>query len=417
ETEYYKRLGVEPTCTPEELKKAYRKMAIKYHPDKNQGNKEAEEKFKEISEAYDILSDPDKRKMYDQYGTQGVREGGFAQHSAEDIFSQFFNMGGFQNMGDDEAAEFGGFSGFSNLFGNKRARAAKGEDIVHESNRTLEELYNGKLVKLSINRDTVCRTCSGSGSNKPGVTSTCPKCKGKKVIYVTQQRGPMMTQSQAKCPECHGTGDKIAEADKCKTCHGKKLEVTQKIVQVQVEKGSRDGQKIVLEGQGSEMPGAAAGDVIIVIREKPHHLFTRRGDDLMMKKSIKLLDSLVGASFLVPSISGKKLWVNIKKGECIKPGEIRAIVGEGMPHYKRDTHKGNLIIEFDVEYPSHLSDEAIHKLESVLPKSSTPTANKSECKEVSLNKVKPMHHSGGAYDEDFDRGQIPPGVNPANCQQ
>ncbi|EFA81620.1 heat shock protein DnaJ family protein [Heterostelium album PN500] len=420
EKEYYDRLGVDPSCSNDDLKKAYRKMAMKYHPDKNQGNKEAEEKFKEISEAYDILSDPEKRKMYDSYGAQGLKEGGFSQHSAEDIFSQFFNMGGFSGMGDDEAADFGGFGGFGNIFGGgKRSRGPqRGEDIVHETNRTLEELFNGKTVKLSINRDTICKTCNGSGSNKPGVTSTCPKCHGKKVIFVTQQRGPMITQSQAKCPECNGTGDKIADADRCPTCKGKKVTVTQKIVQIQVEKGMRDGQKIALPGMGSEAPGCEPGDVIIIVRERPHALFQRKGNDLYMKKKIKLLDSLAGTSFTFNGISGKRIWVNLKKGDTIKPGDIRAIVGEGMVVYKHENQRGNLIIEFDVEYPT-LSDDNIKKLEEILPKTSLPTCSKADCKEVSLNKVnlQSQHQASGGYDDDFDRARGHPGVQAANCQQ
>ncbi|EGG17300.1 heat shock protein DnaJ family protein [Cavenderia fasciculata] len=425
ERDYYDRLGVDPGSTQDEIKKAYRKMAIKYHPDKNQGDKTAEEKFKEISEAYDAIGDPEKRKMYDDYGKDGLKEGGFQSHTADDIFSQFFNMGGFSGMSDEDAdfGGFGGFSGFAHRYGGKRSRSVKGADIHHEMKRTLEELYNGKLVKLSINRDIVCTTCNGTGANKPGLNSICTKCKGAKVVLVTKQQGHMITQMQQACPQCHGTGSTLKEEDKCPKCKGKGVTVGQKIVQIQVEKGMRDGQRIVLNGEGSECPGGPPGDVIMTIREKPHAIFKRIGNDLVMEKKIKLMDALSGNSFVIPHLSGKKLWVNLSKSDPPKTGDQRAIMGEGMPILRQEGHYGNLIVQFEIEYPVLTADQ-ITKLEAILPKTPAPTTSKSDCKSVTLEKrftpsKDPQHHSGG-YDDDFERGGghgMPAGINAQNCQQ
>eukprot|EP01133_Synstelium_polycarpum_P013447 gene13447-15849_t len=433
EKEYYERLGVDPACSQDDLKKAYRKLALKYHPDKNQGEgkKAAEEKFKEISEAYDTLSDPDKRKAYDNYGTEGIKQGGYSASSAEDIFSHFFNMGGFNGFEQEEGGDFGGFGGmggFGNFFkqrggmGGMGGGRSRGEDIVHEMNRTLEELYNGKLVKLSINRDVICGTCNGSGSKKPGVTSTCGKCKGKKYVMNVTKNGPFVQQSQGICPDCKGSGDSIPEADKCGTCRGKKIVPSKKIVQVQVEKGTKDGQKMVISGEGSEYPGQQTGDVVIIVREKPHATFKRVGNDLFMAKKIKLCDSLAGVSFVVTSISGKPLWINSPKGDPIKPGDMRGVAGEGMPVYKSATQKGNLVIKFDVEYPT-LTAAQISKLEEILPKSAPPTQSKRDCKEASLTKISiqqpQQQQQHQAYDTDFDHPSqgIPAGMNAQQCQQ
>eukprot|EP01132_Coremiostelium_polycephalum_P007790 gene7790-9589_t len=414
ETTYYERLGVSPDCSQDDLKKAYRKMAIKYHPDKNQGEgkEKAEEKFKEVSEAYEVLSDPEKRKTYDSFGSDGLKEGGFHATSAEDLFSHIF--GGANGFDFGEFGMGGGGGGFSSFFGGggmgggRGARGpSKGENIEHEMYRTLEELYNGKLVKISINRDQVCSVCHGTGANKSGVTSTCDKCKGKKVVFLTKQLGPgMVQQVQSACPDCHGTGEKIREEDKCKNCKGKKVVPSKKIVQFQVEKGTKDGEVICLRGEGSEYPGLPSGDVLITIRERPHGVFTRRGNDLLYKKKIKILDSIAGCSFIVNTLDGRKLWINHKKGDIIKTGDIRVAEGEGMPIQGREGKKGNLNIEFDVEYPSHLSDSDIKKLEEVLPKSAHPSVSMRECKEIPLTKprVSHPHTSKQPYDDYFEQG-------------
>ncbi|KAK5583550.1 hypothetical protein RB653_005147 [Dictyostelium firmibasis] len=431
EKEYYDRLGVKSDCTEDQLKKAYRKMAIKYHPDKNQGpgKDAAEAKFKEISEAYEVLSDPEKRKMYDSYGSEGMKESGFHASSAEDLFSHFFGAGGggggFNFGGGGE--EFGGFNfgnmgGMGGMGGGGHKKRRKGEDIEHEMNRTLEELYNGKLVKISINRDEICKVCKGTGSNKPGVTATCNTCHGSRYVFQKKQMGPgMIQQVQSACPDCHGTGEKIKEEDKCKECKGKKVTPGKKIVQFQVEKGTRDGERIMLQGQGSEYPGVPPGDVIITIREKSNPNFKRNGDNLIYTKRIKLLDSIAGGQFILNTLDHRKLWVNHDKGDIIKQGDMRFIENEGMP-IKGTSRKGKLIIAFDIEYPSNLTNDDIEKLSKILPKSATPTVSKSDCKSVGLSKVnfntnESSHGAGGAYQQHggaYGHKQQQQGFNPAD---
>ncbi|KYR00928.1 heat shock protein DnaJ family protein [Tieghemostelium lacteum] len=425
ESTFYERLGVSPDCTEDELKKAYRKMAIKYHPDKNQGSgkEAAEEKFKEISEAYEALSDPEKRKMYDQYGQDGLKEGGFHATSAADLFSQFFGGmggGGFNFGGEGMDFDgFEGFGGFGGMGGRGRSRGpGKVEPINHDMWRTLEELYNGKIVKIAINRDVICQTCNGKGSNKPGVNATCSQCHGQKVVFLQKQVGPgMIQQIQSKCPKCHGTGETLKDEDKCQTCKGKRVVPSKKIVQFQVEKGSKDGEQLVLHGEGSEYPDMKTGDVVITIRERPHNIFKRQGADLLFSKKIKLLDSIVGYQFVITTLDNRKLWVqHNSKTDILKQGDLRVVDSEGMP-MKGKSKKGNLIIQFDIEYPVSLSQEDIRKLEAILPKSQPPTVNKSDCREVSLKKYEHYQHTNAEqeYEERFRNSH--PGVNAQNCQQ
>jgi DnaJ family protein A protein 2 len=226
ETLYYELLGVEPTADAEAIKKGYRKMAVKYHPDKNPNNPQAQEKFKEVGEAYEVLSNPEKRKLYDQYGKEALKDGGHA--SAEDIFSQFFG---------------GGFSSFFGGGGNRGPR--KGDDIVHEIQCTLEDLYKGKTTKLAVTRSVICTKCEGSGTRDPSVASgKCKTCEGRGIRLIVKQLGPgMIQQMQTVCSDCGGKGETIKEEDKCKNCKGKKVTKEKKILQVFVEKGMKHGQK------------------------------------------------------------------------------------------------------------------------------------------------------------------------------
>jgi len=202
-------------------------MAIKYHPDKNPNNPEAEAKFKEISEAYEILSDEQKRQMYDKYGKDALKEGGFSAHSAHDIFEQFFG------------------GGFSSFFGGNRG-PRKTEDIVHELQVTLDDLYKGKQTKLSVTRNIICIGCSGSGTKSGAAVGKCKTCDGRGIRLIIKQLGPgMIQQMQTVCPDCGGKGEQIKEEDKCGNCKGKKVVKDKKVLTVYVEKGMRHGQKVV----------------------------------------------------------------------------------------------------------------------------------------------------------------------------
>jgi len=414
ETEFYDRLGVTPETNKEDIKKAYRKLAVKFHPDKNPNNPEAVEKFKEISEAYEVLSDDNKRQMYDKYGKDGLREGGFAAHSAQDIFEQFFGGG------------FGSFFGGGGARGPRRT-----EDIVHELQVTLEDLYRGKTTKLSVTRNVICQTCTGNGT-KSGVTGgKCKTCDGRGVRVIIKQIGPgMIQQMQTVCNECGGKGETIKEEDKCKDCKGKKVTKEKKILNVYVDKGMKHGQKIVFSGESDEAPGQEPGDIIFVLIEKKHEVFKRNGNDLYIEATIPLIEALGGFAFSIKHLDDRNLLIKSDKGDVITPGEVRMLANEGMPIHKRPMENGNLYIQFTIEFPKPgtLNPTQIQQLEKVLPpRRAVP---KGEFEEVHLTKVNANERGagqrangagGGMYgrrgDEDSDDEEHSGGGQRVQCAQ
>jgi len=271
ETKLYDILGVSPEASENDLKKAYRKLALQYHPDKNP---DAGDKFKEITAAYEVLNDPKKREAYDQYGEKGLTEnGGFA--GAEDLFSALFGGGG---------GFFGGGGG-----GRGRERERRGKDVPHQLKVSLEDLYRGKTSKLALQKTVICAECDGVGGKK-GSVKTCDPCNGKGVTIRLRQLGPgMVQQVQQVCSECGGEGETIKEKDRCKNCKGKKVEAQRKVLEVHVDKGMKDGQKITFSGEGDQTPGVIPGDVIIILEEKSHPIFKRKNQDLIMEQKNKSL--------------------------------------------------------------------------------------------------------------------------------
>jgi len=307
ETELYDRLGVSPQASGEDIKKAYRKMAIKYHPDKNPNNPEAEAKFKEISEAYEVLSDENKRQMYDKYGKEALKEG--TGHSAHDIFEQFFG------------------GGFGNFFGGGPRGPKKTEDIVHELQVTLEDLYKGKTTKLSVTRNIICSSCSGSGTKSGANVGKCKGCDGKGIRVIIKQLGPgMIQQMQTVCPECGGKGEQIKDEDKCNLCKGKKVVKDKKVLTVYVDKGMKHGQKIVFSGESDEAPGMEPGDIAFVLVEKKHDIFKRNGNDLYMEATIPLLEALGGYTFTIKQLDDRILLIKSEKGDIITPGKYYSFI-------------------------------------------------------------------------------------------
>jgi len=379
ETEFYERLEIPPTASVEDIKKAYKKLAIKFHPDKNLNNPSASEKFKEISEAYEILSDDKKRQMYDKYGKDAMKEGGFSAHSAEDIFASFFGGGGFGGM-------FGG---------GGRQGPRKGENIMHELQVSLEDLYKGKTSKLAVQRNVLCPKCEGSGA-KPGVEPIkCKTCDGKGIRLIIKQMGPMIQQMQTVCGDCGGKGEIIKEEDKCKNCKGKKVEKDKKVLQVYVDPGMAHGQKIVFAGEADEAPGMEPGDIIFVISEKKHDTFKRQGIDLWMEYTLPLIEALAGFDFTIKHLDDRVLHIKSEKGDVVKPGDIRTIVGEGMPTHKRPFDKGNLYIKFNIEFPKpgFLKDvKQTQQLESILGHKRPPTTPSDNLEEVALTKYNESEH-------------------------
>lgn len=305
DTRYYDILGVSKNASQDDLKKAYKKAAIKNHPDKG-GDPE---KFKELAQAYEVLSDPEKREIYDQYGEDALKEGmggGAGGHDPFDIFQSFFG-----------GSPFGGSSR-----GGRRQR--RGQDVVHPMKVSLEDLYLGTTKKLSLTRNGICSKCKGKGS-KSGDSMTCPGCQGSGMKVTIRQLGPsMMQQMQHPCNECKGTGETINEKDRCSACKGEKVVPEKKVLEVVVEMGMQNGQKITFPGAADEAPDTITGDVIFVIQQKEHPKFKRKGDDLFVEHNLSLTEALCGFQFVLTHLDGRQLLIKSNPGELVKPGESYA---------------------------------------------------------------------------------------------
>lgn len=408
---YYDLLGVSKDAGDADIKKSYRKLAMQYHPDKNPGNPEAAEKFKEVTRAYEVLSDPEKREIYNRYGEEGLREGGGGPgFSADDIFSQFFG---------------GGFFGGGGRRGAGGSRQRKGEDLIHPLKVTLEDLYKGKTTKLSLQKHVLCSECAGKGSKNPNAVQKCAGCRGQGIKVTLRQIAPgMVQQLQQTCPECRGEGQVIREKDRCTKCQGSKIYQEKKVLDVHIDKGMKAGQKIVFSGEGDQAPDIIPGDIIVTLQQKEHAVFRREGNDLLMEHPLTLYEALCGFQFFVQHLDGRVLHVKSTPGEVITPGDIKCIEGEGMPTYKRPFEKGRLVVRFAVQFPKTLSPENIKQLDKALPhppaaKQPKP-AKDAEVEEVVLSSFVPNdgtgHHHGAqreAYDED-EEGHPQPGVS---CSQ
>ncbi|XP_051917242.1 dnaJ homolog subfamily A member 4 [Hippocampus zosterae] len=379
ETGYYDLLGVGSKASADEIKKAYRKLALKYHPDKNPNEGE---KFKLISQAYDVLSDPKKRDLYDQGGEQAIKEGGMGGGSSPmDIFNMFFGGGG------------------------RMQRERRGKNIVHQLSVTLEDMYNGSTRKLALQKNVICEKCEGYGGKK-GTLEKCSGCKGRGVQIKVQQIGPgMIQQIQSMCGDCHGQGESFSSKDRCKNCSGHKVERKKKILEVHIDKGMRDGQKITFHGEGDQEPDLEPGDVIIVLDQKEHGLFKRSDDNLTMTMSIKLVEALCGFKKAISTLDDRTLLISSQPGEVIKNNDTKVIQNEGMPVYRSPYEKGQLFIQFQVEFPEKhwLPEHLMFQLERLLPpREDVLIADDME--EVELCEVdersQQRNYGGEAYEED-----------------
>lgn len=347
ETGYYDILGVKPNCSSDDLKKAYRKLALKYHPDKNPNEGE---KFKQISMAYEVLSDPDKRQIYDEGGENAIKKGGGGGggfHSPMDLFDMFFGGGG---------------------FGGGRQRERKGKDLVHQMQVSLEEIYNGAVRKLALQKNVICEKCEGRGGKK-GAVESCGTCQGKGVEVKIQQIMPGFVQKHEQiCRACQGQGEIINAKDRCKTCNGKKTVRDRKILEVHIEKGMQDGQRIIFSGEGDQEPDLQPGDIIIVLDVKKHPVFQfGNGTDLAMVMDLQLVEALCGFQKVIKTLDQRDLVITSLPGEVIKDNEIKCVMGEGMPEYKNPFEKGRLIIQFNVIFPNAIPTELVASLEQCLP--------------------------------------------------
>jgi len=385
-SKFYEVLGVQKDASDSEIKKAYRKLAVKHHPDKG-GDANM---FKEISHAYDVISDPEKRQIYDEYGEEGLEGGGGGGHSAEDVFEQFFGGG------------FGGFGG-----GGRPRGPKKGEDITHPLHVTLENLYNGKTSKLALNKNTVCKDCKGKGTKNPNAKTQCDDCGGQGYRVITRQIGPgMIQQLKAVCPACKGDGNGIKPQDRCTACSGKKIIPERKVFEIHVEKGMQHNQKITLSGEADESPGVLPGDVVVVIQQREHEKFLRKGDDLLMSHTITLVEALTGTEFVLTHLDDRKILVKTAAGEIVRPGDVKALDEEGMPMHKNPFLKGRLFVKFDIEFPKSGSLDAasMQKLTQVLPARPMPSIP-SDAEEhfLTASSIDQMGQRGGhGHDDDDD---------------
>eukprot|EP01006_Ploeotia_vitrea_P020387 TRINITY_DN52659_c0_g1_i1.p1 TRINITY_DN52659_c0_g1~~TRINITY_DN52659_c0_g1_i1.p1 ORF type:complete len:422 (+),score=34.17 TRINITY_DN52659_c0_g1_i1:171-1436(+) len=391
---FYKVLGVEKTATTAEIKKAYRKLALQNHPDRG-GDAE---KFKLIGEAAEVLCDEEKRSLYDKYGKEGLEGGGGGGESADDIFSMFFGGGR----------------------GRGRSGPTRGEDITHPLKASLEDLYNGKTVKLAINRNKLCEECDGRGG-KEGCEKSCYDCQGRGMKVQLRQIGPgMVQQIQSGCSTCSGTGKILNEKDKCKSCNGKKTYKDRKILEVAIEKGMKNGQKIKFADEADELPGTIPGDVVFVIQEKEHDVFKRKQADLLCQIDISLTECLCGFTKTITHLDGRVLVVKVDPGTITKPDQVKVIQGEGMPLHGSPFTKGKLFVLFKVKFPETISQSTVNALKATLPTVTPPTltGEEEECNMTNVDvsqfgQTSTGHNSMSATDSDDEGGR---GGQKVQCQ-
>ena len=385
----YEVLGVDKDASAADIKKAYRKLAIQHHPDKG-GD---EEKFKEITRAYEVLGDAEKKSRYDQFGEDGINDGGSGGADPRDMFEMFLGGGGGRRGG--------------------RQGRRKGQDVVHPIKVTLEQLYNSVTKKLAINRDVI---------DKAEGVRECSDCDGRGVKIQVIRMGPLVQQAQTPCGACGGEGRRC------------RLKKEREVLEVFVPKGSPNGHKVTFTGKADESPNADPGDVVFVVQEEPHKTFTRKGADLFIKKKITLLEALTGFKLVVEHLDGRKLFIKSNPGEIVRPSleggaGIKAVRGEGMPSLQNPFLKGNLFILLEIVFPTSVDQRVATALKSVLPQSgdfgSMPADDDhsyelhfTEDIDVNESSKSSAHGAGGeAYNEDEDGGSHGSGHPGVQCRQ
>ena len=345
--DYYDVLGVDKSADATAIKKAYRKLAMKYHPDKNPGDKEAEEKFKEINEAYEVLSDETKRRNYDQFGHEGVNGQGFG--GAGGFGGQGF--GGFDDIfGDIFGDMFGG--GFSGGSRQRRRGPERGADIKQRVNISFEEAAFGKKVQVKINRSEECDQCHGSGA-KPGTSKkTCPTCHGSGQVQSVQRTPFGNIASTRTCSTCNGEGEVIDSP--CSKCHGKGSIRKTKTIEVDIPAGIDNGQMIKLGGQGElGTRGGPRGDLYIEVNVQSHPLFTRDGYDVYLEMPITFAQATLGERIQVPTLDGK---VEYEIPEGTQTGTVFRLKGKGIPKLRSNV-RGDQYVKVTVEIPKKLNEK------------------------------------------------------------
>ena len=354
--DYYEVLGVDKTASEDEIKKAYRKIAIKYHPDRNPGDKEAEEKFKEAAEAYNVLHDPKTRQQYDQFGFAGPGAGGGfdfsgfggASMNMDDIFSMFGDIFGGHG--------FGGFGG-----GARRPQQHRGSDLRLKVKLTLEEINTGVTKKFKVRKDIPCPHCSGTGAEAGSQKEQCPTCHGQGYITHTTQSIFGMMQQQSVCPTCGGEGMVIK--NKCKHCGGTGVEKGEEVVEINIPAGVAEGMVVNVPGKGNAgKHNGTSGDIQVFIAEEPHETFIRDGNDLIYNLLLDFPTAALGGEIEIPTIEGSKVKIPISNGT--QPGKTLRLRGKGLPVVQGyGSGRGDLVVNISVYVPKTLSKEEKQAIE------------------------------------------------------
>ncbi len=353
--DYYEVLGVGRSSTPEEIKKAYRKAAIKYHPDKNPDNTEAEEKFKEAAEAFDVLSDPNKKARYDQFGHAGMDGGaggfggGAGGFSMDDIFEHF---------GDIFGGHFGGFGGGGGR--RQQQRVNRGSDLRVTVKLTLSEIVNGVDKKIKINKLNSCDTCGGSGAKDSNSYTQCGQCNGSG--YVTQVVNTFFgrTQTTQQCPNCGGSGKIITQ--KCGSCRGEGVTNAEEVVEIRIPAGVGRGMQLSVSGKGNAARnGGVNGDLLVVIDEIPDPQLTRDGNNLIYNLTISIPEAVMGGSVEIPIVDGS---AKIKIDKGTQAGKVLRLKGKGIPDVN-GYGVGDLIAVVDIHIPSGVDKKDRELLEQL----------------------------------------------------
>jgi len=345
--DYYEVLGIDRNAGTEDIKKAYRKMAIKHHPDRNPGDKDAEEKFKEAAEAYEVLSDPEKRRRYDQFGHEGVRSTGYQGFTnVEDIFRSFgdffTDFGGFGDI-------FSGFGG-GRRSGGTRTRVYQGQDLQVNLKLTLEEIQTGITKKIKIRRMVPCGACKGTGAEGGKSKTTCPVCNGAGEIRQVQRTAFGQFVNISACHNCNGEGSVIRNV--CPVCHGDSRERNEDLIQVKIPPGVSTGNYIPLRGQGDAGKyNGPPGDIVVLIEEKEHEYFERHGDDVLLEVNISFAQAAMGDKIEIPTLNGK---VKLEIPPGIQSGKILRMRGKGLPRIN-SSRQGDQLIRVLVHTPTTLN--------------------------------------------------------------
>ena len=361
--DYYEVLGVDRSASADDIKKAYRKLAIKYHPDKNPGNKEAEEKFKEAAEAYSVLSDAEKKARYDQFGHAGVEGAG------PDFSGGFGNLNDILNdlFGGAFGGGFGGFSGFGGFGGGTRQqRVSRGRDIRVRVKLTLEEIANGVEKEISIEKSVPCTECSGKGAKNSSDIKTCPACNGTGEVQRVTNSFLGQTITRSTCQQCNGEGKIISNP--CRNCSGSGLVRKRETIKVRIPAGVEAGMQLTLQGQGhAAKNNGINGDLLVVIEEQEHPNLKREGNNLYYTKIISVPDAILGSETEIPCLDGN---YRIKVEPGTQSGKVVRLRGRGLPSVNGYGGIGDMYVKFAVWIPKKLDKEDKALIESLRGKES-----------------------------------------------